>query len=272
MIETFKKVRETSRRLNLLDESVINSVLLALADEAVANTDMILAENEKDLKRMDESNPMYDRLKLTKERIESIASDIRNVAGLPSPLGKILSEITRPNKMNIKKISVPFGVIGVIYEARPNVTFDVFSLCFKTNNACILKGGTDAHDSNTAIVSVIHKVLSKHNVDLNVVQLLPAGREATTELLNAEGWVDLIIPRGSESLISHVRHNSRIPVIETGTGVCHIYVDEFANTEKAKNIITNAKTRRVSVCNAAECLVVNEKRLSDLPAICGDMI
>lgn len=272
MVETFKKVREASRKLNLLDESVINNVLLALADEAIASTDMILTENEKDLKRMDKSNPMYDRLKLTKERIEGIASDIRNVAELPSPLGKILSETTHVNKMNIKKISVPFGVIGVIYEARPNVTFDVFSLCFKTNNACILKGGTDAHDSNTAIVSVIHKVLVKYNIDLNVVQLLPAGREATTELLNAEGWVDLIIPRGSESLINYVRHNSRIPVIETGTGVCHVYVDEYADTEKAKNIITNAKTRRVSVCNAAECLVINEKRLSDLPTICGDMI
>jgi glutamate-5-semialdehyde dehydrogenase len=264
-------VRAAARKLSLLDGQAINEVLLTLAEEVVKNTDLILVENAKDLAKMDKSNPMYDRLLLSKERMAAIAADIRNVASLPSPLGKVLMEATRPNGMRIAKVTVPFGVIGVIYEARPNVTFDVFSLCFKTANACVLKGGTDAAHSNAAIVSVIHGALAKHNISSEVAILLPYPREYTTELLNAEGLVDLIIPRGSASLISFVRHSSCIPVIETGTGVCHVYVDDFADIQKARHIITNAKTRRVSVCNAAECLVVHKKRLCDLPEICADL-
>ena len=257
-----------SRTLNLIDDETINQVLLTLADEAIAQTDSILAENAKDLAAMDKTNPMYDRLLLSKERIAGIAADIRNVATLSSPLGKQLMETERPNGMQISKITVPFGVVGIIYEARPNVSFDVFSLCLKSGNACVLKGGTDAHNSNSAIVKVIQSVLEKFGLDKNIVTLLPAGREATAELMNAVGFVDVIIPRGGKGLIDFVRDNSRIPVIETGAGICHTYFDEFGDLEKGKSIIFNAKTRRVSVCNALDCLVINEKRLTDLPALC----
>jgi glutamate-5-semialdehyde dehydrogenase len=214
---------------------------------------------------MDKADPKYDRLKLSEERIKGIASDIRNVASLPYPVGRILSETVRPNGLKISKISVPFGVIGIIYEARPNVTFDVFSLCLKSGNACILKGGSDAIDSNTAIVGLIRDILKKHDIDENTLTLLPSGREETAQLLNAHGFVDLIIPRGSQSLIDFVRKNSTIPVIETGAGICHTYFDETGDDEKGRLIINNAKTRRVSVCNALDCLIINENRLCDLP-------
>jgi len=257
-----------SRALNLINDETINQVLILLADEAIKQTDAILVENAKDLAAMDISNPMYDRLLLSKERIEGIASDIRNVALLPSPLGKQLMETERPNGMKISKITVPFGVVGIIYEARPNVSFDVFSLCLKSGNACVLKGGTDAHNSNSAIVRVIQSVLEKFGLDKNIVTLLPAGREATADLMNAVGFVDVIIPRGGKGLIDFVRDNSRIPVIETGAGICHTYFDETGDLEKGKEIIFNAKTRRVSVCNALDCLVINDKRLADLPELC----
>jgi len=261
-------VQKASRSLNLVTEDTINQVLNAVADEAVAQTELILAENAKDLAAMDSQHPMYDRLLLTKERIEGIACDIRSVALLPSPVGKILSETIRPNGMEITKITVPFGVVGIIYEARPNVSFDVFSLCLKSGNACVLKGGTDAHNSNKAIVKVIQSILDKFGLDKNVVTLLPAGRESTAELLTAVGIVDVIIPRGGKSLIDFVRDNSKVPVIETGAGICHTYFDEFGDVEKGSDIIFNAKTRRVSVCNSLDCLVIHEKRLSDLMALC----
>ena len=257
-----------SRKLNLISDEVINKVLLAVADEAVAKTDVILTANQKDLDAMDKSKPMYDRLLLNADRIAGIASDIRNVATLPSPLGKILEHRTLPNGLDLSKISVPFGVIGIIYEARPNVSFDVFSLCFKSGNVCVLKGGTDAYHSNLAIVTLIQEVLQKFGIDKNVIHLLPAGREAAAELLDAVDYVDLIIPRGSQGLINFVRDNSRVPVIETGAGVCHTYFDEFGDKEKGAIIINNAKTRRVSVCNALDCLIINEKRLTDLPYLC----
>lgn len=259
---------EASRSLNLVSDETIKQVLLAVAFEAVIQTESILAENAKDLAAMDKSNPMYDRLLLTKERLESIAADIRNVVQLPSPLGKILMETERPNGMKISKITVPFGVVGIIYEARPNVSFDVFSLCLKSGNACVLKGGTDAHNSNSAIVKVIQSVLERFELDINIVTLLPAGREAAADLMNAVGFVDVIIPRGGKGLIDFVRDNSRIPVIETGAGICHTYFDEFGDVEKGKEIIFNSKTRRVSVCNALDCLVINENRLNDLPVLC----
>lgn len=267
--ETFAAVQAASRELALLSDDTINRILEAVADAAIAETSFILQENEKDLARMDKSNPKYDRLKLTEERLKSIADDTRNVATLPSPLGRILKESTRPNGMKLSKISVPFGVIGIIYEARPNVSFDVFSLCLKSGNACILKGGSDADDSNRAIVSVIHKVLEKFQINPHIVELLPADREATAALLNAVGYVDLIIPRGSSNLIHFVRDNARIPVIETGAGICHTYFDEFGDTAKGADIIHNAKTRRVSVCNSLDCTIVHEKRLADLPALCN---
>ncbi len=262
---------KASRRLNLLKVETINEVLNEVADAAIQNTEVILTENKKDLARMDPSDPRFDRLKLTPERIEGIASDIRNVATLPSPIGRVLSETVRPNGMNIKRVAVAFGVIGIIYEARPNVTFDVFSLCLKSGNACVLKGGSDAIDSNTAIVKVIHSVLEKHGIDTNILTLLPADRAATAEILNAHGYVDLIIPRGSQNLINFVRENATIPVIETGAGICHTYFDEFGDTAKGQAIVNNAKTRRPSVCNALDCLVIHESRLADLPQICSEL-
>ena len=263
-----QKAQTASRSLNLISGETINKVLLAVADETLAKTDLILAENAKDLAAMEKSNPMYDRLLLSKERIEGIAADIRNVASLPSPLGKTLMETVRPNGMKISKISVPFGVIGIVYEARPNVSFDVFSLCFKSGNACVLKGGTDAHNSNMAIVALIQSVLERFGLDKNIVTLLEAGREATADLMNAVGYVDVIIPRGGKGLIEFVRDNSRIPVIETGAGICHTYFDESGDFAKAEKIVFNAKTRRVSVCNALDCLIIHEKQLPRLSELC----
>lgn len=264
----FKRAQKASREINLLQDEQINEVLLAVADEAVLQAVNILAENEKDLARMDKDDPKYDRLKLTEERINDIANDIRNVASLPTPLGHVLRKTERPNGLKITKVSIPMGVIGIIYEARPNVSFDVFSLCFKSGNACVLKGGTDAYHSNLAIVNIIHSVLKKMNVNPDAVTLLPTDREATAEMLNAIGYIDLIIPRGSQGLINFVRDNSKVPVIETGAGICHIYFDESGDAEKGANIIYNAKTRRVSVCNALDCLIINKKRLNDLPFLC----
>ncbi len=266
--DTFDAALHASRRLNMITEEMISEVLNTVADAAVAHTPYILEENQKDLDRMDKSDPKYDRLLLTEERIRDIANDIRNVARLASPLNRILMETTRPNGLKISKISVPFGVIGIIYEARPNVSFDVFSLCFKSGNVCILKGGSDAEYSNKAIVKIIQDVLRQYNISPSTCTLLPADRSATTALLNAEGYVDLIIPRGSKGLIDYVRHNARIPVIETGAGVCHTYFDETGDVEKGRAIVTNAKTRRVSVCNTLDCLIIHRSRLYDLPELC----
>jgi glutamate-5-semialdehyde dehydrogenase len=265
----FRDAKKATNALNSLSEQVINKTLFLIAEAAVENTKFILEENKKDLALMPESDPRYDRLILTPGRIESIAADIRQVAGLPSPIGHILSNDLRQNGLKISRISVPFGVIGIIYESRPNVTFDVFSLCLKSGNVCILKGGSDAINSNTAIVKVIKEVLRKNNIDQNILILLPAGRDETIQLLNARKYVDLIIPRGSRSLIDYVRENATIPVIETGAGVCHTYFDESGDKEKGRQIINNAKTRRVSVCNALDCLIINEKRLEDLDYIVG---
>ncbi len=265
---TFAAVQAASRELALLDDAIINQILNAVADATIAESAYILAENEKDLALMDKNDPKYDRLKLTEERLKGIAADTRNVATLPSPLGKKLKEAIRPNGMKLTKISVPFGVIGIIYEARPNVSFDVFSLCLKSGNACILKGGSDADHSNQAIIRVIHNILDQFKVNPHIVELLPANREATSALLSAVGYVDLIIPRGSSSLIDFVRKNAQIPVIETGAGICHTYFDEFGDTQKGAAIINNAKTRRVSVCNALDCTIIHENRLKDLPSLC----
>ena len=264
LTSTFKRVSKASRKLSVLDPRVIDANLLSLAEETEKNSGFIISENEKDLALMDKNDPKYDRLLLSPDRIKGIASDIRSVAGLASPIGRVLAEYTRPNGLKITKISVPFGVIGVIYESRPNVTFDVFSLCLKSGNACILKGGSESINSNGAIAGIIKGVLKKSGIDPDVVALLPAGRSETSQLLNARKYVDLIIPRGSRSLIDFVRENSVIPVIETGAGICHTYFDEFGDKEKGRIIIHNAKTRRVSVCNALDCLIIHKKRLSDL--------
>jgi glutamate-5-semialdehyde dehydrogenase len=250
-----------------IDAALIDQVLHELALSAIKHTDYILQENKKDLDRMDPNDPKYDRLQLTANRIKDIAKEINHVAKLESPLGHILSKKTMPNGLHISKVRVPLGVVGAIYEARPNVTFDVFSLCFKTGNICVLKGGSDAHYSNKAILSIIHKVLAQFQIDADAAILLPPEREATDALLNAIGYIDVLIPRGSQQLIDHVRNSSRVPVIETGAGIVHTYFDEFADLDKGKAIIFNAKTRRVSVCNALDCLIINHKRLADLPKL-----
>ena len=266
-----KQVREASRSLLRLSDETIAQVLCAVAEEIIAKADVILKANEQDLSRMDVTNPKYDRLKLTFERLEGIAADMRNVSKLPSPVGKVLRETVRPNGLNIKQVSVPFGVIGIIYEARPNVSFDVFSLCLRSHNACVLKGGSDAQDTNEASVGIIHGVLKQFGIDTHVVELMPADREATSELLHARGLVDLIIPRGSSSLIRFVRDNATVPVIETGAGICHTYFDASGDIAKGTPIIYNAKTRRVSVCNALDCVLLHRSRLADLPALCAPL-
>lgn len=267
LINTFEKTREASRALSLLSEEKINRALEDLAAATVANIPAILEENQKDLDRMDPQDPKYDRLKLTPERIEAIAADIRKVAQLPSPTGRILEERKLDNGLELTKVTVPIGVIGIIYESRPNVTFDVFSLCLKSGNALVLKGSSDAHASNLAIEKIIHQVLEQNGINKHIVKLLPADREATKELLQAVEYVDLIIPRGSQNLINFVRENSRVPVIETGAGIVHTYYDASADLQKGSEIIANAKTRRVSVCNALDCLVIHQQRLGDLPSI-----
>jgi glutamate-5-semialdehyde dehydrogenase len=265
----FKNALSAGRELLSLDEKVVNRVLLMLAGKAESSISYILSENEKDLARMDRSDPKYDRLQLTPARIKEIASGIRKVAAMPSPLGRLLYEYKRPDGLIITCRSVPFGVIGFIYEARPNVTFDVFSLCLKTCNASLLKGGSEALNSNTAITGIIKEVLREYNVNEDIVSLLPPGREETIQLLNARGYVDLVIPRGSQQLIDYVRENATVPVIETGAGICHTYFDESGDKKKGRSIINNAKTRRVSVCNALDCLIIHEARLSDLGFLVG---
>lgn len=268
---TFNKVKDASISLALIPSDKINQILRDVADAAIASCDYILNENQKDLDLMDKSNPMYDRLMLTKERIEGIATDTRKVAELPSPLGRVLKHTVLPNGLDLKRVSVPFGVIGVVYEARPNVTFDVFALCLKSGNACVLKGGKDADNSNRATVKLIREVLTKHEVDEHTIELLPATHEATAEMLHANGFIDLVIPRGSKRLIDFVRREASVPVIETGAGVCHAYFDKWGDTAKGAAIINNAKTRRVSVCNALDCMIVHADRLADLPAICAPL-
>lgn len=263
----FKKVKDASYTLALIDDNRRNEILNAVADEIVACKQELLNANAVDLERMDKTNPLYDRLQLTDSRLEGIALDMRHVSLLPSPLGRTIMDRTLENGLHLQKVSVPFGVIGMIYEARPNVTFDVFSLCFKSGNACILKGGKDADSSNRAGVELIHRVLRRFDVNESVVELLPATHEATGEMLNAVGFVDLVIPRGGSRLINFVRDNAKVPCIETGAGVVNTYFDETGDLSIGKAILNNAKTRRCSVCNALDCLIVNSHRLGDLPEL-----
>ena len=266
--ETFQQVKTASKTLGLLTDEQRNEVLKAVADAIIAETPALLKANAEDLAKMDKANPLYDRLQLTEQRLQDIAADMRHVSTLPSPLGRILKDKTLDNGLHLQRVAVPFGVIGMIYEARPNVTFDVFSLCFKSGNACVLKGGKDANCSNTASIELIHKVLITFGINPTVATLLPAIHEATGEMLNAVGYIDLCIPRGGKKLIQFVRDTAKVPVIETGAGVVHCYFDKDGDLEMGKRIITNAKCRRVSVCNALDCLLIHESRLNDLPALC----
>lgn len=271
MRELFERVQTASRSLTGVSDGLVNSILNEIADELMAHQQEILDANLQDLSRMDANNPLYDRLKLTEERIGSMAADTRHVATLQSPLDRVLKHYVLPNGLDMTRVSVPFGVIGVIYEARPNVTADVASLCLKSGNACLLKGGKDADDTNHVLVQLIQSVLSRNGLNPDIVTLMPATHEATAELLTAVGYVDLVIPRGSSRLIQFVRDNAKVPVIETGAGICHCYFDEFGDVQKGAAIVNNAKTRRVSVCNALDCLVVHAARLVDLPMLCAPL-
>ncbi len=267
----FQDIRNAAPLLPRLSAERNAAILRKTALRLKENADYILAENAKDLERMDASNPDYDRLRLTPERIAGIADDMSAVAQLPVPYGHTIEEWTRPNGMTIRKVSVPFGVIGVIYEARPNVTADVFGLCFRSGSACVLKGGHDADNSSKAIVSVIHAVLREEGLPQALCTLMPGDRSSATLMMEAVGMIDVIIPRGGRGLIDYVRDHSKVPVIETGAGVCHTYVDASADVSKSRDVIFNAKTRRVSVCNALDCVIVHESRLTDLPAICAPL-
>ena len=267
----FEQTKRASKSLALISDAQRNEILLAVADAISSQKQRILEANAADLARMEPTNPLYDRLQLTDDRLEGIAADMRNVATLASPLGHVTKQKTLPNGLRLCRVSVPFGVIGMIYEARPNVTFDVFSLCFKSGNACVLKGGKDADSSNREEVALIHEVLEQHGVSRDVVALLPATHEATGEMLNAVGYIDLCIPRGGRRLIDFVRDTARVPVIETGAGVVNTYFDKEGDLEMGKAIVNNAKTRRVSVCNALDCLIIHENRLNDLAQLVGKM-
>ena len=271
LIDIFERAKAASRELLLIGDERKNEILLAVADAIMANSAELLAANGRDLARMDRNNPLYDRLLLDEKRLQGIASDMRHVAALPSPLGKTLIDKTLDNGLHLRRVSVPFGVIGMIYEARPNVSFDVFSLCFKSGNACVLKGGRDADESNRAIVDLIHQVLVREGVNPSVVELLPATHEATGEMLNAVGYIDLCIPRGGKRLIEFVRDNARVPVVETGAGVVNTYFDAEGDLRIGRLIVNNAKTRRVSVCNALDCLLIHQSRLRDLGELCAPL-
>jgi glutamate-5-semialdehyde dehydrogenase len=268
----FEEVKKGARKLTGISNDQVNFVLHNLAALAVENAPFLLAENERDLLKMDTEDPMYDRLLLTEERIAAIAGELVSVSALPSPLHHVLESKTLENGLSLEKVTVPLGVVGIIYEARPNVTFDVFSLALKSGNGLVLKGGSDADNSNRAIISLIHQVLENHGLPTSAFQLLPAERPATKALLEAVDYVDVIIPRGSQGLINFVRENAKVPVIETGAGIVHTYVDESADLEKAKAIIFNSKTRRPSVCNSLDCLIIDEIRLSDLNSLLDPLL
>lgn len=271
MNNLFHRVKEVSKELLLLTDEQRNNILLRIADRAESSMEQLLVANSIDLQKLEKTNPLYDRLLLTPKRITSIVADLRKVASLPSPLGLVSKERTLTNGLYLRRVSVPFGVIGVIFEARPNVCFDVFSICFKSGNACVLKGSHSAEESNRAIVALIHDVLREADVPIDVLALLPPTHEATANLLTAVGYVDLCIPRGGKKLIDFVRDNARVPVIETGAGVVHAYFDKDGDIEKGRNIIANAKMRRVSVCNALDCLLVHRERVADIPSLIEPM-
>ncbi len=260
-------LKAAARKLQSLKDEIFQEVLTDLSRQVMADEKEILSANELDLARMDPSNPKYDRLKLTPLRLKGIADGVGDVARLESPLGRMLMHTQRPNGLVIERVSVPFGVVCIIFEARPNVCLDVFSICLKSGNACCLKGGSDARQTNLRIVGIIKEVLERHGLDTSTVEYMDIDHEETQQLLSATEYVDLVIPRGSSRLIEAVRKSAKVPVIETGAGICHTYVDKDADIDMAGRIVLNAKTRRVSVCNALDCMILHKDRLGDLPHI-----
>ena len=257
--------------LNLSDQQR-NQVLLDLATRIEQHAPEIIAANALDLAKMPTDDPKYDRLKLNTDRIKVIAADVRQVASLTTPLGIILEQRTLANGLDLQKTRVPLGVVAVIYEARPNVTIDVFSLCFKSGNAVVLKGGSEAINSNQIFVDLIKQSLLAQQINPDIVYLMPPERAAVYDLLNAVGLVDVCIPRGSQSLIQFVRENAKIPVIETGAGIVHTYFDQSGDVINGAKIINNAKTRRVSVCNALDTLIIHRSRLAELAKLVVPLI
>ena len=267
ILSRLRRAQAASAAIAQLPDADRAAIILEMADHVEHSVSTLVQENKRDLERMDTNDPKYDRLMLTESRITSIAHDMRSVAHLPSPLGIVLEEKSLTNGIAMKKISVPMGVIGIIYEARPNVTLDALTLCFKAGSACVLKGGSDAQFSNIALEKTVRAVLTQHGLPDETLVLMPPDRESTSQMLNAVGVIDVIIPRGSQGLIDFVRQNSRVPVIETGAGIVHTYFDASGDLEKGRNIVFNAKTRRVSVCNALDTLLVHKDRLADLPRL-----
>ena len=267
----FAAARRAGNELALVDAGRLSRTVAKAAALLRENAGKVLAANALDLEAMDADSPMRDRLRLTAERIASIAADMESVAGLPSPQGETIAEWTRPNGMTLRKVRVPFGVVGMICEARTNVTADIFSLSMKTGNACVLKGGGDARHSNEAIAALLHEALRSEGIDEHAFTLLPSDHASVGALLNAVGYVDVVIPRGGAGLIRFVRENARVPVIETGAGIVHTYFDRDGDLAKGRAVVCNAKTRRVSVCNALDCLVIHRDRLADLPELCAPL-
>lgn len=267
LTEQLQATKKASRILAGIPEKDIEGLLRSLADRLERDADAILEANGKDLARMDKNDPKYDRLLLNRERIHGIAEDVRSVAAMPSPVGKTLEQHTQPNGLNITRISTPIGVVGIVFEARPNVTVDSFTLCFKSRNACVLKGGSDAAFSNEAITSCIHCALLDASLPEEALLLLPSDRSAVGEMLHAREYIDVVIPRGGQKLIAFVREEATVPVIETGAGIVHIYVDKSADAAMAASVIHNAKTRRPSVCNAVDTVIIHHDHLGDLPRI-----
>ncbi|TDE11930.1 glutamate-5-semialdehyde dehydrogenase [Dyadobacter psychrotolerans] len=257
IIPLLKATQEAASTVRKLSGQQRADLLISLSEKVLSNTNRIIEENQKDLELMDDADPKKDRLLLNEGRIKGLVQSLKDIASLPDPTGEVLLEKTIEQGLSLRKIAVPLGVVGVIYESRPNVTLDVAALCLRSANACVLKGGKEAHFSNSYLVSLIHESLEEADVDRAAVNLLPTGRGFVSELLTATKYVDIIIPRGSESLIKYVRENSRVPTIETGAGVCHTYVEKTADLDKAANIVVNAKVSRPSVCNSLDTILVD---------------
>jgi glutamate-5-semialdehyde dehydrogenase len=258
-----EKAQQAGVSIRTLPDEKKQALLLQLAAVILDHSDAIVAENKKDLDRMPDEDPKKDRLLLTDTRIRGLASSLEDIAALPDPANVLLLERRLDNGLQVQKKTVPLGVVGVIYESRPNVTVDVAALCIRSGNVCVLRGGTDAFHTNTILVQLIQDVLKLFGADEHAVQLLPTDRNLVAEMLSAVKYIDIIIPRGSEQLIEYVRANSKVPVIETGAGVCHTYVEKTANLEQAAAIVTNAKVSRPSVCNALDTVLVDEAVAAD---------